>query len=57
MAHPDFKDKVADNADKQNSDLALKRIMDEIMLKRRKANVEEYKRYAKDEAYYQNKQT
>lgn len=53
MAHPDFKDKVAENADKQNSDLALKRIMDEIMLKRRKANVEEYKRYAKDEAYYQ----
>ena len=53
MSHPDFKDKVADNADKQNSDLALKRIMDEIMLKRRKANVEEYKRYAKDEAYYQ----
>jgi len=27
--------------------------MDETMLKRRKANVEEYKRYAKDEAYYQ----
>jgi len=53
MAHPDFKDKVAENADKQNSDLALKRIMDEIMLKRRKANVEEYKRYAKDDAYYQ----
>jgi type I restriction enzyme R subunit len=53
MAHPDFKDKVAENADKQNSDIALKRIMDEIMLKRRKANVEEYKRYAKDEAYYQ----
>ncbi|MFP4288844.1 MAG: type I restriction endonuclease subunit R [Bacteroidales bacterium] len=53
MAHPDFKDKVAENADKQNSDIALKRIMDEIMLKRRKANVEEYKRYAKDDAYYQ----
>jgi type I restriction enzyme R subunit len=53
MAHPDFKDKVAENADKQNSDLALKRIMDEIMLKRRKANVEEYKRYAKDDAYFQ----
>ncbi len=53
MSHPDFKDKVAENADKQNSDLALKRIMDEIMLKRRKANVEEYKRYAKDDAYYQ----
>jgi len=53
MAHPDFKDKVAENADKQNSDLALKRIMDEVMLNRRKANVEEYKRYAKDDAYYQ----
>ena len=53
MAHKDFRDKVAENADKQNSDLALKRIMDEVMLNRRKANVEEYKRYAKDDAYYQ----
>ncbi len=53
MAHPDFKNKVAENTDKQNSDLALKKIMDEIMLNRRKANVEEYKRYAKDDAYYQ----
>lgn len=53
MAHPDFKNKVAQNTDKQNSDLALKKIMDEIMLNRRKANVEEYKRYAKDDAYYQ----
>lgn len=53
MAHPDFEDKVAKNADKQNSDIALKKIMDDIMLRRRKANVEEYKRYAKDEAYYQ----
>jgi type I restriction enzyme R subunit len=53
MAHPDFKDKVAKNMDKQNSNLALKKIMDEIMLNRRKANVEEYKRYAKDDAYYQ----
>lgn len=53
MAHPDFKEKVQANTDKQNSDLALKKIMDEIMLNRRKANVEEYKRYAKDDAYYQ----
>ena len=53
MAHPDFQDKVAQNADKQNSDIALKKIMDEIMLNRRKANVEEYKRYAKDDAYHQ----
>lgn len=53
MAHPDFEEKVANNSDKQNSDIALKKIMDEIMLRRRKANVDEYKRYAKDEAYYQ----
>jgi len=53
MNHPDFETKVANNADKQNSDIALKKIMDDIMLQRRKANMDEYKRYAKDEAYYQ----
>jgi len=51
--HPDYKSKVADNKDKQNSDLALKKIIDELMLKRRKLNMEEYKRYIKDEAYNQ----
>lgn len=53
MAHPDFETKVANNADTQNKDLALKKIMNDIMLKRRKAHVEEYKRFSKDDAYYQ----
>lgn len=53
MAHPDYEEKVAKNSDKQNSDLALKKIMNDIMLKRRKANMEEYKRFSKDEAFYQ----
>jgi type I restriction enzyme R subunit len=53
QAHPNFEAQVKNNPDKETSDLALKKIMDEIMLKRRKANVEEYKRYAKDDAYYQ----
>ncbi len=53
MAHPDFETKVANNSDTQNKDLALKKIMSEIMLKRRKAHVEEYKRFSKDDAYYQ----
>jgi type I restriction enzyme R subunit len=51
--HPDFESKVANNADTQNSDLALKKILDDLMLQRRKANLEEYKRYRQDEAYYQ----
>lgn len=53
MSHPDFKTKVANNQDKQNSNLALQKILDEMMLKRRKANVEEYKRYVNDEGYHQ----
>lgn len=53
IAHPDYEEKVANNMDKQNSDLALKKIMNDIMLKRRKANMEEYKRFSKDEAFYQ----
>jgi type I restriction enzyme R subunit len=51
--HPDFESKVANNTDTQNSDLALKKILDDLMLQRRKANLEEYKRYRQDEAYYQ----
>ncbi len=53
QAHPDFQLKVAGNKDRQTKELALKKILDEVMLKRRKANIEEYKLYAKDEAFFQ----
>jgi type I restriction enzyme R subunit len=51
--HKDFHQKVADNPDQQNSDIALRRILDDVMLQERKANMEEYKRVKSDEAYYQ----
>lgn len=53
QAHPDFKTKVADNLDPQNSDLALKKILDEVMGQQRKKELELYKLYAKDESFYQ----
>ncbi len=53
MASEGFKEKVVDNPDRQTSDLALEVMLKEAMLNRRKANIEEYKRFAKDDAYYQ----
>ncbi len=53
QAHPDFKSKVAENTDDQNRDLALRRIMDEVMGQQRKRELELYKLYAKDESFYQ----
>lgn len=51
--HPDFKPKVADNADLQNRDLALKKIIDEVMSKQRKADMDLYKLYVQDKSFYQ----
>lgn len=51
--HPDFITKVAENRDPQNRDLALKRIIDEVMSQQRKQELELYKLYAKDESFYQ----
>ncbi|MEQ8714776.1 MAG: DEAD/DEAH box helicase family protein [Cyclobacteriaceae bacterium] len=53
QAHPDYKSKVADNPDAQNSDLALRRILDEVMGQQRKKELDLYKLYAKDESFYQ----
>ena len=53
QAHPDFKTKVADNRDAQNSDLALKKILDDVMAQQRKKELELYRLYAKDESFYQ----
>ena len=52
QAHPDFESKVVNNSDQQNSDLAFKRILDEVMRQQRKQELELYKLYAKDEAFY-----
>ena len=51
-AHPDYKSKVEDNEDLQNKDLALKKILDEVMSQQRKKELELYKLYAKDESFY-----
>ncbi len=53
MNHKDYASKVANNEDIQNRDLALKKIMDEMMLRQRRLDMEEYKRYKTDMAYYQ----
>lgn len=49
--HKDFESKVKNNSDQQNSEIALKKIMDEVLMAKRKANVEEYKKWVTDEAY------
>lgn len=53
QAHPDFQGKVAENHDLQNRDLALKKIVDEVMSKQRKQELELYKLYAQDASFYQ----
>lgn len=53
MAHPDFEIKVKDNMDSQNQDLALRKILDDVMSKQRKNELDLYRLYAKDDAFYQ----
>lgn len=53
QAHPDFQSKVAGNKDTQNRDLAFKKILDDVMSQQRKKELELYKLYAKDDAFYQ----
>ncbi|BAP32667.1 restriction endonuclease type I [Chryseobacterium sp. StRB126] len=53
QAHPDFNMKVAQNTDEQNRDLALKKILDEVMSQQRKQELELYKLYAQDSSFYQ----
>lgn len=52
-AHPDFKTKVADNADVQNRDLAFMKILDDVMSKQRKNELDLYRMYAQDAAFKQ----
>jgi len=53
QAHPDFITKVAENHDEQNKDLAFKRILDDVMSKQRKNELDLYRLYAKDPTFYQ----
>lgn len=53
MAHPDFDVKVVRNQDEQNRDIAFRKILDEIMSKQRKNELDLYRLYAKDETFYQ----
>jgi type I restriction enzyme, R subunit len=53
QAHPDYQSKVADNSDKENRDIAFKKILDEVMREQRKKELDLYKLYAKDDSFYQ----
>ena len=53
QAHPDYLSKVADNNDVANRDLAFRKILDEVMSKQRKTELDLYRLYAKDEAFHQ----
>lgn len=51
QAHPDFQPKVVENADEQNRNLAFQKILDEVMSKQRKKELDLYRLYAKDDAF------
>ena len=50
-AHPDFREKYADNSDTQNREIAFRKIFDEIMAKQRKSELDLYRLVAKDDAF------
>ena len=52
QAHQDFQSKVLENGDEQNKNLAFKKILDEVMSKQRKQELDLYRLYAKDDAFY-----
>lgn len=51
QAHPDFQTKVAENTDEQNKNLAFQKILDDVMSKQRKQELDLYRLYAKDDAF------
>ncbi len=53
QTHPDFKQKVLNNTDKQNSEIAYKKIVDHVMEKQRVNGLELYKLYRTDETFKQ----
>lgn len=50
-AHPDFEEKFKNNPDPHNQSLAFEKLLKEIMLKRRKDDLEFYKLFAGDDAF------
>lgn len=50
-AHPDYEEKYKNNADPHNRELAFEKILKEIMLQRRKDELELYKLFAADDAF------
>ncbi len=52
-AHPDFKEKYADNRDTQNRDIAFRKIFDDVMSKQRKTELDLYRLMSKDDAFKQ----
>lgn len=52
--HKDYQSKVLDNLDPQNSDLAFKKILAEIMAQQRKVELDLYRLYVKDDAFNQS---
>lgn len=51
QAHPDYEEKFSENPDPFSRDLAFEKIMKEVMLKRRKEELELYKLHSQDEAF------
>ena len=51
LAHPDFEEKYENNPDPQNRGLAFEKMLREVMLKRRKDELELYKLFANDPAF------
>ena len=50
-SHPDFKDKYQNNTDPHSQNLVFEKLFKEIMLQRRKDDLEFYKLFAGDEAF------
>lgn len=51
QAHPDFQPKVVESTDIQNKNLAFQKILDDVMSKQRKQELDLYRLYAKDDAF------
>ncbi len=51
--HPDYKEKYLDNSDIQNRELAWVKIINDVMNKQRRDDLEMYKMFAQDEAFKQ----
>lgn len=50
-AHPDFETKYLDNPDPQNKSIAFEKILADVMLKRRREEMELYKLFAQDDGF------